>query len=210
MRKSYAIALGIIILSFILGVYLYPRMPEKMASHWNAQGEVNGYLPKFWSLFLVPLISVGLFLLFTVIPKIDPLKHNIEEFRKYYDGFVVLVILFLFYVHILTILWNMGVKFSIVQMLAPAFAILYYYCGVLSENAKRNWFVGIRTPWTLSSERVWEKTHKIGGKLFKASGVIAFIGTFFQNYALFFILVPVILVAVYTIVYSYVEYRIHN
>lgn len=207
MRKSYAIALGIIILSFILGVCLYPQMPEKMASHWNAQGEVNGHLPKFWGLFLGPLVSVGLFLLFTVIPKIDPLKHNIEEFRKYYDGFVVLIILFLFYVYILTILWNMGVKFSIVQMLAPAFAILYYYCGVLSENAKRNWFVGIRTPWTLSSERVWEKTHKIGGKLFKASGVIAFIGTFFQNYALFFILVPVILVAVYTIVYSYVEYR---
>ena len=210
MRKSYAIALGIILLSFILGTCLYPQMPEKMASHWNAQGVVNGYLPKFWGLFLGPLISVGLFLLFIAIPKIDPLKHNIEEFRKYYDGFVVLVILFLFYVYILTILWNMGVKFSIVQMLAPAFAILYYYCGVLSENAKRNWFVRIRTPWTLSSERVWEKTHKIGGKLFKASGVIAFIGTFFQNYALFFILVPVILVAVYTIVYSYAEYRIHN
>jgi len=207
MRKSDAISLGVILLSFIIGVYLYPQMPEEMASHWNAQGEVNGYLPKFWGLFLVPLISVGLFLLFVSIPKIDPLKHNIEEFRKYYDGFVVLIILFLFYVHILTILWNMGAKFNIVQLLAPAFAILYYYCGILIENAKRNWFIGIRTPWTLSSERVWEKTHKIGGKLFKASGVVAFIGAFFQEYALFFILVPVILVAAYTIVYSYAEYR---
>ncbi|MBO8179896.1 MAG: SdpI family protein [Archaeoglobus sp.] len=207
MRKSNAIALGIILLSFILGVCLYPRMPEEMASHWNAQGQVNGYLPKFWGLFLVPLISVGLFLLFMSIPKIDPLKHNIEEFRKYYDGFVVLIILFLFYVHVLTILWNIGARFSIVQMLAPAFGFLYYYCGILIENAKRNWFIGIRTPWTLSSERVWEKTHKIGGKLFKAAGFIAFIGTFFQNYALFFILAPIILVAIYTIVYSYAEYR---
>ena len=118
MRKSYAIALGIILLSFILGVCLYPQMPEKMASHWNAQGEVNGYLPKFWGLFLVPLISVGLF---SVIPKIDPLKHNIEEFKKYYDGFVVLVILFLFYVYILTILWNIGASFCHPVLLLRSF-----------------------------------------------------------------------------------------
>ncbi|MEK7202903.1 MAG: SdpI family protein [Patescibacteria group bacterium] len=67
--------------------------------------------------------------------------------------------------------------------------------------------IGIRTPWTLSSDLVWEKTHKIGGKLFKITGVIAFVGIFFQSYALFFIFIPVILVAIYTIVYSYFEYQ---
>jgi len=76
---------------------------------------VNGYLPKFWGLFLVPLISAGLFLLFIAIPKIDSLKHNIEKFRKYYEGFVVLIFVFLFYVH----------------LLAPDFGLLYYYCGIL-------------------------------------------------------------------------------
>ena len=207
MRKSEIIALGVILLSFIIGIYFYPQMPEKIASHWDAQGQVDGYISKFWGLFLMPLLSMMLFLLFIAIPKIDPLKHNIEKFRKYYDGFVVLIIVYLFYVYLLTIFWNIGIRFSMVQPLAPAMGILFYYIGILTENAKRNWFIGIRTPWTLSSEKVWEKTHKIGGKLFKIAGIITFIGVFFQRYALFFILVPIILVATYTIIYSYFEYQ---
>ena len=207
MRKSGIIVLGVILLSFIIGIYFYPQMPEKIASHWNAQGQVDGYMSKFWGLFLMPLLSMMLFLLFIAIPKIDPLKHNIEKFREYYDGFVVLIIVYLFYVYLLTIFWNIGIRFSMVQPLAPAMGILFYYIGILIENAKRNWFIGIRTPWTLSSEKVWEKTHKIGGKLFKIAGIIAFIGVFFQRYVLFFILVPIILVAAYTIIYSYFEYQ---
>jgi len=207
MRKSEVIVLGVILLSFIIGIYFYPQMPEKIASHWNAQGQVDGYMSKFWGLFLMPLLSMILFLLFIAIPKIDPLKHNIEKFRKYYDGFVVLIIVYLFYVYLLTIFWNIGIRFSMVQPLVPAIGILFYYIGILTENAKRNWFIGIRTPWTLSSEKVWEKTHKIGGKLFKTAGAFAFIGVFFQSYALFFILVPIILVAAYTIIYSYFEYQ---
>ena len=207
MRKSEVIVLGVILLSFIIGIYFYPQMPEKIAAHWNTQGQVDGYMSKFWGLFLMPLLSMILFLLFIAIPKIDPLKHNIEKFRKYYDGFVVLIIVYLFYVYLLTIFWNIGIRFSMVQPLAPAMGILFYYIGILTENAKRNWFIGIRTPWTLSSEGVWEKTHKIGGKLFKIAGIITFIGVFFESYALFFILVPIILVATYTIIYSYFEYQ---
>jgi len=207
MRKNEIIALGVTLLSFVIGIYLYPQMPERMASHWNARGQVDGYIPKFWGLFLIPLTSVGLLLLFIIIPKIDPLKHNIEKFRKYYDIFVLLSIIFLLYIHLLTILWNMGVRFNMAQLLAPAFGILFYYCGILIENARRNWFIGIRTPWTLSSEKVWEKTHKVGGKLFKISGIIAFVGIFLQDYVLFLILVPVISTTIYTIVYSYFEYQ---
>ena len=206
-KKSELIVLGIILLSFIVGIYFYPQMPEKMASHWNAQGHVDGYMSKFWGLFLMPMLSVGLFLLFIAIPKIDPLKHNIDRFREYYDKFVVLIIVFLFYLYLLTIFWNIGIRFNMNQLLVPAFSILFYYCGILIENARRNWFIGIRTPWTLSNEVVWRKTHKIGGKLFKIAGIVALLGVFFYRYALFFVLVPVILVTVYTIVYSYVEYQ---
>jgi uncharacterized membrane protein len=84
---------------------------------------------------------------------------------------------------------------------------LFFYCGVLCERAKRNWFIGIRTPWTLSSDRVWEKTHRVGGKLFKIAGVIALIGAMFQRYAVFLVIVPAIAVAVFTIVYSLVIYQ---
>lgn len=178
-----------------------------MASHWDFRGEVDDYLSRFWGLFLMPLLSLGLFLLFLFIPRMDPLKENVEKFRKYFDNFIVLVILFLFYLYLLTIFWNLGKRFSLIQFLAPALAVLFYYAGVLVTNAKMNWFIGIRTPWTLSSERVWEKTHKIGGKLFKVVGIISLLGIIFPRQAIFFILFPVIFVAFYSFVYSYLEYK---
>ena len=201
------IVLTIILVSFAIGIYFYPQMPDKMASHWSAAGEVNGYLPKFWGLFLMPLVSFGLFLLFILIPKIDPLKENIKKFRKYFDGFVILTIVFLFYIYLLTIFWNAGLRFNMGQVMIPALGFLFYYCGILIENAKRNWFIGIRTPWTLSSDKVWRKTHMIGGKLFKIVGVIAFFGIIFPKYAVFFVLIPVILVTGYLIFYSYFSYQ---
>lgn len=207
MKKSVIIVLLIILISFIVGIYFYPQMPDKMASHWNSKGEVDGYMSKFWALFLMPFISIGLFLLFVLIPKIDPLKANIEKFRKYFDTFIVLLILFLFYLYLLTIFWNIGVKFSMNQVLPPAFGILLFYSGILIEKAKRNWSIGIRTPWTLSNEKVWEKTHQVGGKLFKFAGVIAFLGVLFPGYAVLFVLIPVILATVYTVIYSYFEYQ---
>ncbi len=207
MKKNKIIILGIISLSFIIAIYIYPQMPEKMASHWNIQGEVDSYMSKFWSLFLMPIISIGLFFLFILIPKIDPLKENIKKFRKYFDGFIVLIMIFLFYVYLLTIFWNIGIRFNMTQFMMPALGILFYYCGILVENAKRNWFIGIRTPWTLSSEKVWNKTHKIGGKLFKATGIIALGGIFLPKYAVLFLTIPIISVAVYTIIYSYFEYQ---
>ena len=207
MRKSEIIAIGIVLLSFAIGIYVFPGMPEKIASHWNAPGEVNGYMSKFRGIFLIPFISVGLFLLFMIIPRIDPHKSNIEKFRKYYDNFVLLIIVFLFYIYLLTIFWNMGFRFNMITLLSPAFAILFYYSGVLIENAKMNWFIGIRTPWTLSSEKVWDKTHKIGGKLFKIAGIIAIAGILFQSYAIFFIIVPMLSAAIYSVVFSYIEYQ---
>jgi uncharacterized membrane protein len=200
----------ILLLSFIIGLYFYPEIPPKMASHWNARGEVDGYMSKFWGVFLIPFILVGLTLLFIAIPRIDPLKANIEKFRKYYNGFIVLFLIFMLSVHLRVILWNIGLQISPNVIMPVGIGILFFYIGILCENAKRNWFIGIRTPWTLSSEKVWDKTHKIGGKLFKIAGIIALLGIFFRNYTLFFVLVPAILSSVYLIVYSYLKYQKEN
>lgn len=201
------VIIGIILISFIVAIYFYPQMPEKMASHWNIQGEVDGYMSRFWGLFLMPIISIGLLILFVLIPKIDPLKKNIEKFRKHFDGFIVLMTIFLFYIYLLTVFWNVGIRFNMGRFVMPAMGILFYYVGILVENTKRNWSIGIRTPWTLSSDVVWGKTHKIGGKLFKIAGIIIFLGIFFPKYAVFFILVPTILIVVCPIAYSYFEYQ---
>lgn len=68
-RKSEITIIAIILLSFVIGIYFYPQMPEKIASHWDSKGQVDGYMSKTWGLFLMPLISIGLFLLFVLIPK---------------------------------------------------------------------------------------------------------------------------------------------
>ncbi|MDD5072096.1 MAG: SdpI family protein [Patescibacteria group bacterium] len=207
MKKSSIIILGIILLSFGAAVYFYPLMPERMASHWGFNGEVNGYISKFWGLFLMPLISCAMFLLFWAIPKLDPLKANIEKFRKYFDGFIISVVVFLFYIYLLTIFWNLGARFNIGQLMAPAIGALFYCSGFLMAKAKRNYFIGIRTPWTLSNDVVWDKTHKVGGKLFKTAGSLAVLGVFFPDQAFFLVMIPILAATIFSVVYSYVAYR---
>jgi len=207
MKRLELVMLGLVLLSFIVSVYFYPLMPEKIAIHWNLQGQADGYTSKFPGLFILPSLLVGIVLLFIAIPKIDPLKKNIEKFRRYYDGFVTLFSAFMVFIHLYIIFWNIGIRVSPNIVLPLGFGLLFFYCGVLCENAKRNWFVGIRTPWTLSSEKVWEKTHKIGGRLFKACGLISIAGLLFPSYAAYFILIPVLFTASFLIVFSYFEYQ---
>jgi uncharacterized membrane protein len=207
MRKLIAAITGLVFISFILSIYFYPQVPEQMATHWNSQGEVDGYMSKLWGLFFMPLIITGLVIMFLIIPKIDPKKENIAKFRKYYDGFIVILVLFMVTVHLQTLLWNTGIRISPNSVLPLGIGLLFYYMGILTENAERNWFIGIRTPWTLSSERVWKRTNRLGGKLFRIAGIAAVFGAFFPEFAIYFILVPVIAVAGFSIIYSYMEYQ---
>lgn len=207
MKKSIIFALLIVLASFGASTYFYPQMPETVASHWDINGEVNGYMSKFWGLFLMPIISLAIFLFFLAIPKIDPLKSNIEKFRKYFDAFIVVFLLFFLYVHLLTVVWNLGVGFNMAQLMSPAFGVLFYYCGVLMEKAKQNWFIGFRTPWTISSAEVWDKTHRAGGALFKISGIIALGGLILPAVAFYLVIFPILFFSLYITVYSYWEYK---
>jgi len=206
MQKGIMLSLALIVVSVIISVYFYDRMPDMVASHWNSAGDVDAYMPRFWGLFLMPIVSLGCLLLFVFLPRIDPLGRNVRKFQIYYDGFIIMLIAFLFYLQLLVVLWGLGKTFNMTKMMVPALGLLFYYVGILVENSKRNWFIGIRTPWTLSSDKVWEKTHRLGGKLFKVSGALAFFGLFFQKHAIWFVLVPVIFTAVFTLIYSYVVY----
>lgn len=207
MKRSDIIIAVLAALSFAVSIYFYPMMPEMIASHWNAEGQVNGYMPRFIGVFLMPIISAGLILLFLVIPLIDPMRANIEKFRRYYERFIALILLFLLAVQMQVILWNTGTQISPNTTFPIGLGILFFYTGILCENAKRNWFIGIRTPWTLSNDIVWDKTHKIGGKLFKISGIISIFGVFFQSQAIFFSIIPAVFTGIFTIIYSYIEYR---
>ena len=207
MKNSKIILSILIVFFFGVAFYLYPQMPDTMASHWNERGEVDGYMSKFWGVFLMPIISVFMLLLFLIIPSIDPLKDNVAKFRRFFDDFVILLNAFLFYIYLLTIFWSLGARFDMGQYIAPAIGILFYYAGVLTEHAKMNWFIGVRTPWTLSSEAVWDKTNQRAGKLFKLAAVSAVLGVFFKNYTFYFVIIPVLLLTIYVVIYSYIEHK---
>ena len=208
MKKTTIVSWAIILLLFALALYVYPLIPaQRIASHWNSAGQVNGYMSKFWGLFLVPFLSVVLYLLFTLIPKIDPLSVNIKKFRSYYDLFVIFFLTFLLYVYSLTIYANLGHNFNMTLLMIPAIGVLFIYLGFIMSKLKRNWFIGIRTPWTISNEKVWDKTHKLGGKLFILCGLIDFIGLFFMNYLIWFILLPLFASVIWLFIYSYLQYK---
>lgn len=208
-RTTTIIVLILIAAATIAGLLLWGQFPEQMASHWNENDQVDGYMPKFWGVFLMPLVTLGMFLLFLVIPNIDPLKANIAKFRDTFNLFVTFIIGFMIYVHALTLLWNLGyTNFKLSQAMLPAMGLLFIVIGSLLRKAKRNFFIGIRTPWTLSSDYVWDKTHQLGAVLFTASGVLAVIGGFFGGMiAFWFLFVPMIGSTIFVLIYSYVLYQ---
>lgn len=208
MNTKRLFSIVILLFAFITAIYFYPTaLPEKMASHWNINGEVDGYISKFWGLFLMPFLMIVFTVLFFFIPKIDPEKKNIDKFYDEFDKFIVVFNLFMLYVYILTILWNIGYSINMTASLMPAFAVLFYYCGSLIGKAKRNYSIGIKLPWTLADDGVWEKTHKIGEKLFKLTALFVLLGTFFTQYAFALMFIPLIASMAYLFIYSYLEYQ---
>lgn len=206
-KVSYAIIIGIIIASIVAGVLVYPAMPDKLASHWNAAGEVNGYMSKFWGVFLLPIVIAAMFLLFIIIPRIDPMKENIAAFRRTYNFLIVFIIFVLTFFYGLSIAWNLGGRFNFARYAIAALGIMVFAIGVMLPKMKRNWFVGIRTPWTLSSDIVWEKTHIHGGIIFKALGVFTVLTAFTRADAFLVSIVLLLAATLWLFIYSYLLYK---
>lgn len=208
-RTTTIVVLLMISAAIIVGIAFWNQLPDPMASHWNVNDQVDGYMSKFWGVFLMPLITLGMLLLFLVIPNIDPLKANIAQFRDVFNMFIALIVAFMLYIYILSLRWNLGyINFGMSKAMLPAMGILFILIGYLFRKAKRNFFIGIRTPWTLSSDRVWDETHRLGSVLFMASGVLALIGSLFGGtIAFWFLFGPIMGSTLITLVYSYVIYQ---
>jgi uncharacterized membrane protein len=187
--------------------YLMCGNNSNLAIHWNAAGEADGYGSSFMALYFMPLLTMAIAALIAAVPVIDPLKANVEMFRRELNLFIAAFSAFMYYVHGLTLAWNNGLTFSMTGMMAPGLGLLFVAIGMVIRKAKRNYFIGIRTPWTLANDIVWEKTHDIGGQLFIASGVLTLICVFFPSAAITVLLVTAMGSSLITMVYSYLEYR---
>jgi uncharacterized membrane protein len=208
-QRNYPILFSIsfVITAFALSILFYNFLPENIITHWGLNGEANGFTPKEGGILFIPLIMTGLLVLLYFLPKIDPLRKNIEDFKGEYHKMILTMTAFFLYLQLVLIILNLGFVFDIRQLLAPAFSGLIYSIGILIRKAKRNFLIGIKTPWTLNSDKVWEKTHLKASNLFKASAILSLIGITVPELAFFFMIIPILTASAWVIIYSYLEYK---
>jgi uncharacterized membrane protein len=209
-KTTAIISFSLIALALAVGLALYAQLPDPMPSHWNAAGEVDGHMPKFWGVFLMPIIMVVLVPLFFAIPQIDPLKANIAKFRGAFNWFIVAFVVYMLFVYGLTLAAALGYQFNMTYMLLPVVGLLFIGIGYMMGKAKRNFFIGIRTPWTLSSDTVWDETHKFGAKMFMIAGVVTIVSAFLGKFGVWLLLAAILTAAFVPIVYSYILWRREN
>jgi uncharacterized membrane protein len=207
LTRRTAGGLVVVLLTALLSLVATPALPEQVTTQWNAAGLPSGRMSKPVVVVGGPSLVLGIVLLFEVSPRVDPLGENIESFQAAYDAAAVLIAGFLASVYGFVVAWNLGYGISVQQALSPALAVLYVALGFLVEHAERNWFVGIRTPWTLSSAAVWRHTHDRAATLFKIAGVMALGGLVFPAYFLSLVAGPAAAIALFATVYSYLDYR---
>lgn len=205
--KKEILPIILIIAIFTIGFLLYPKLPERIPSHWNAQGKIDSWSGKNFTIFFFPCLILGLYLLMIFLPLIDPLRENYRKFSQPYFYFRLLLVVFLGAIYLYTLLAGLGWQFNIIYFVLPLFSILFILLGLFLPKIKKNYFVGIRTPWTIHSEEVWDKTHQFSGKIFIAAGLIGLIGFLIPSYAFLIFIISVMAAALISIIYSYFVFR---
>ncbi len=204
LKKDWLILI-LIIFGFALGAYFYPSLPDTVPTHWNSSGEVDGYGSKLFGAFGLPAISLGLYVMFLVIPYIDPKRQNYAGFKSTYQFMKYLIIMFFVGIEVMTLLIASGVIVNKPIFTQIMVSLLFILIGNVMGRFKHNYFVGIRTPWTLANEEVWRKTHRLAAPLWVFGGIINILLVFMGINFNFVIIVGII--AIVPIVYSYIAYQ---
>jgi uncharacterized membrane protein len=198
----------IIVAMLALAAWSWQRLPEQIPTHWNLQGHVDGHGNKFVGLLLLPLTVAGLYFMMLLLPFADPGRANYQNFAGAYDLIRILVVAFMAALYAATVAAAFGHQVDITQVSFLGTAVLFIVIGNFMGKIRPNWFVGVRTPWTLSSKKSWNKTHRLAGWLFMLMGAlfaaVAFVHTTWTFVALLIVGATCILSLV---VYSYLVYR---
>ncbi len=201
--------IAIVLIPFVFLAYIWNDLPQKVPIHWNINGEIDRFGNKL-ELILIPLLfPLMTYLIFLVVPKIDP-KQQINKFgSKKYQNLKTLIIVFMSILAVLMIYVAKNQSLANVNLIVLPIGVLYIILGNYFKTIKANYFIGIRTPWTLENETVWKETHKLGGKLWFAGGlVIVMSSLLFENKAnlIVFMMVTGIIIII-PIVYSYLKFK---
>lgn len=206
--RSRWFGLVIAALAVALSIWAYPSLPPTVATHWNLRGTPDGFSSRFVAVAIGPLLIAGITLLFNVLPKLDPRRENYLSFVSTYWLFANAIVVFMLIVHAVVIAAGLGYSVRIDRLMPLFVGLLFVVIGNYLTRVEPNWFVGIRTPWTLSSDRVWRKTHRTGGWLMVLGGLALAMGAFLPRAALLPLLIgTVVVVAVFPIVQSYILWK---
>lgn len=205
-RKLWeGLQLGMIAGMFIAAVIRWSSVPDRIPVHWGPSGDVDRYGGRFEGLLLIPIIALAIYLLLLFIPRLDPAKANYENFRGPY---LIIRVLLTTYLALLYIVLNLAIEneqnVPVDSFAIGSIAVLFVVLGSMMGKFRPNYFVGIRTPWTLTSKKAWVKTHRLGGWVFILSGIAVGIAAFFSGMAAIITMLATLLPGVvFLTVYSY-------
>lgn len=191
-----------------LALFFWDQLPQRLAVHFGANGEPDGFQDKRWFVVTMAAFMIGLPLLLKVIPRIDPKRENYVKFGEWYTLFGLVLTAFLSVIFGVTIFYNLGFSFDIQRIVLSGIGVLFLLLGNYMGRIRFNYFFGIRTPWTLADEEVWRKTHRMAGPLWMAAGAVALIGAFLPGETAMWVFFPAVILAGFVpFAYSYWLYR---
>lgn len=195
----------VVIINFVIGLYAYELLPERIPIHWNIVGQIDQYGSKMWGVIGFPSIIMGTYLLMVILPAIDPKWKNYKLFEGTYNIIRTAIIVLLAAIYWITLLPVMGYDLRIDKSVPFIMSIMFIVLGNYMGRIKQNFFVGIKTPWTLNDNEIWTKTHRLAGKLWVAGGMITAITSIVLSGSASFITFMVVIsgVSLYPILYSY-------
>jgi uncharacterized membrane protein len=177
---------AIIAIQLIVAVYGLVVLPDTVPIHWGANSQANGYGPKWVATFLYPLISIGIYVLIRVLMAAGPRlggRQSTTANLKLTKIVVAGIMLFMLIIQLATIAQALGISFDMTMVIMLALSVLFIFLGNYMGKMRRNFWMGIRTPWTLTNAVVWERTHQLGGWLFVAVGLIGIVCSFIPSCA---------------------------
>ena len=206
MRRWFGLV--VLVAATVFTVVVYGDLPDRMPTHWNFRGEVDGWSGRAMGAFMLPAIGLAIWLGLRFMPRIDPRRQNYDKFRGTYDLVANAIVTFMALIHVVVLGAALGWPISPSRMIAGGVGILLIVLGNVLPRARPTWFFGIRTPWTLTNDRVWERTHRLGGYLFVAAGLLFLVFALFPT-ALPTATVPAAIagVVLITVVYSFVAWK---
>lgn len=196
------------IVPIIIIILTYEKLPNMIPMQWGYDGMVNRYDDKN-SIWIIGCLGIILKIFFIILPKIDPKRKNYNKFQGFYEGFTLFMIIFIFIITSITIFESLYPnRINIDRVISILLGVFFIIIGNYMPKIKPNFFMGIKTPWTISNEDVWKKTHRLGGKIFFIIGIfITLIGFILNRKISFIITIFIFIACIVLYVMSYIWYK---